>query len=97
MTLTKAEVAEIEARRRIRAADAQALGYDERRRAQQERAVVIARQLAGKNPSRSLVRGLLELVEADEKPDPPVVRSSGRAHGSRRVLKPKKTVQEALW
>jgi hypothetical protein len=97
MTLTKADIAEIEARRKIRAADAQALGYDERRQAQQERAAVIAHQLAGKNPSRSLVRGLLELVEADEKPDPPVVRSSGRAHGSRRVLKPKKVVQESLW
>lgn len=97
MTLTEAEVAAMEARRKVRAADAQSLSCDERRQAQEERALVIAEQLAGKNPSRSLVRGLLELVEADEKPDPPVVRSSGRAHGSRRVLKPKKVVQEALW
>ena len=101
MTLTKEEVAAMEARRKVRAADAQALGYDERRAAQEGRAATVARQLAGGEPPRGLIRALLALVEADEKPDPPETKSSGPAPGARQVLKCKKAApavaQEVLW
>ncbi len=101
MPLTKDDAPVMAARQRVRAADAQCLGYDERRAAQEKRAAEVARQLAGEDPPRGLVRALLALVEADERPDPPKPQSAGPAPGARQVLKRKKAapaaVQEVLW
>jgi hypothetical protein len=101
MPLSKDEVAEMSARQRIRALDAQDLGYDERRAAQDDRAAVIARQLAGADAPRGLVRVLLALVEADERPEPPQPPCPGPAPGARQVLKRRKSapavLQEVLW
>lgn len=100
VTLTEEDIRAISARQKIRAADAQSLGYDERRVEQERRALDVASELAGANPPRGLVRALLALVEADEKPDPPQPKSSGPAPGARRVLKRKKpalTAQDSLW
>ena len=96
MTLTKEDVRAIAARQRTRAADAQALGHDERRIEQERRAMAIAGALAGAEPPRGLVRALLSLVEADEKPDPPEAKRSGPAPGARRVLQRKKKAMAAV-
>jgi hypothetical protein len=89
------------AQQKIRAADAQAMDPEERRAAQEDRANAIAQQFAGPTPSRNLVRSLLSLVEADEKPDPPEPRNTGPSPGARRVLKRKNPAvavpEDALW